>query len=366
MSKKLKIYACSGVGETGNGYYAYWTDGTNPADNTQAVNTLLARINSLQIEVKYLTGLTNEEKIERLNYIDLYTVCLDYAKRFANNNEQLLNAERYIGSLVADKVFNLQSTSEEDHKSHISAFIGRDVPYVTGEYPEFMDWWNEYVMARNVVGLNQEQRAAVKKAERDVKISGIGASGNWQNDKNIGNYLLNGAMYFTYFYFTNDQLKQLPNLFTKKRNIQNKLYNYCAAYFVKTYGSKQEMDNIIRSGIIQKYGHTPEEVCEAVVKGEITIEGVGAIVWTATAIASIIAAAISATVAIIVAIINAIKEAKVAKYQAITEEQANKGCPNPEDFKDYNEEKGTWEEVKSNWIPLAAIGVALVWLFKNR
>ena len=48
MSEKLKIYACSGIGSTDpQKPVEYFTDGTSTVSNTQAVNTILARINAL-------------------------------------------------------------------------------------------------------------------------------------------------------------------------------------------------------------------------------------------------------------------------------------------------------------------------------
>lgn len=373
MSKKLKIYACSGIGETGvNGYYAYWTDKTNPADNTQAANTLLSLINNLKIEVLYLEGLTDEEKIARLNDLSLYRTCLQVVRDLKDDPDALVSTGYILGSWLANGEFANSSLDLEVHENQIMGLVERINEYYHAPIPDgdidkkFVTWWNEVIVPRNKVGLSKEQRTAVKKAEQSIKISGIGASDNWKEDKNISNYLLNAAVYFTYYYFTKDQLQQLPRKFTTKRNTQKRLYNYCAAYFVKTYGSISDMDNIIRSGIIQKYGHTPEEVCAKIVSGDIKPVNGGPepVSWTIEAIVAVVLAALSTLAAIVTAIINAIRDCKVAKYEAITAEQANKGCPNPEDYEDYNSEKG-WTNIKSNWLPLAAIGVGLVLLIKR-
>ena len=61
MSEKLKIYACSGIGETDKKTSAYWTDGTNSVSNTQAVNTLLAKINLAWAEYTNMRDLSQAD-----------------------------------------------------------------------------------------------------------------------------------------------------------------------------------------------------------------------------------------------------------------------------------------------------------------
>ena len=76
MADKLKIYACSGIGDTGESrIFDYWTDNTQTVSNTQAVNTLLALINMRVAEVGSLS-LTQDEQAECLNDIDLYAISL--------------------------------------------------------------------------------------------------------------------------------------------------------------------------------------------------------------------------------------------------------------------------------------------------
>ena len=85
MSGKLKIYACSGIGSTdAQKRVGYWLDGTNTLSNTQAVNTLLARINEKYIAATRLTDIGKGEKIALLNDVDLLQVALEAAgKRLA-------------------------------------------------------------------------------------------------------------------------------------------------------------------------------------------------------------------------------------------------------------------------------------------
>ena len=76
MANRLKIYACSGIGQTEQGTWNYWLDNTETVNNTQAVNTLLALINRNYIEVTRLRGMSDADKIANLNDIDVYVLCL--------------------------------------------------------------------------------------------------------------------------------------------------------------------------------------------------------------------------------------------------------------------------------------------------
>ena len=84
MANKLKIYACSGIGNE-NVRYTYWLDNTKTVSNTMAVNTLLALINRNNIEILRLVTMTNEQKLANLNDIDVYVLCC-----FANNESNIV------------------------------------------------------------------------------------------------------------------------------------------------------------------------------------------------------------------------------------------------------------------------------------
>ena len=372
MANKLKIYACTGVGdinaERADKYYTFWTDKTDILSNTQAVNTLLAWINSLYIQVRYLANLSETEIIQRLNNIDLYVVCLDAARRFAGDDKALYKAGVVINSMIEKGYFKKNTTDEQEHSSHIAGLIlNANKAYksdIADSNSEFIEFWKNEIVARNKVGLSTEEQEKVREAENNL-VSGIGVSDDWQKDKNVSNYLLNAALYFTYFYFTEAQLAKLPKVFTTKNKIQRKLYSYCKGYFVGVYGSAAEMDDIIRAGIIKEYGFTPEEVCAKIVSGDIKTPVGEAITLSATAIATIIAAAITAVTSIIVAIIACIRDVVSKKYEAVTAEQANKGCPNPEDFEGLDVESGAWGSETKDWLPLLAIGAAILLLLKR-
>ena len=77
---------------------------------------------------------------------------------------------------------------------------------------------------------------------------------------------------------------------------------------------------------------------------------------------AIITAVLGLVGTIIAAICTMVAQTNVAKYAAIDKEAAQAATPNPEDFEGISMAGG--ESIKS-WIPLAAIGVGLLFLLKS-
>lgn len=346
MSNKLKIYACSGIGSTDQSKpFVYYTDGTSTVSNTQAVNTILARINALYIEANMLRGLSNEKRLDLLCEVDAYSVALEAAKRYAGDNDQLYRAGQVIDLMIHDGLFEYDSTDDNKRNEHLDELITKfyelmnDGQPIANENPTFAIWWNENIIARDRVGLDKESQEATKKALKKA-VSGIKGIGtidpNWQNDPNISNYLLNASEYFLYRYLSDAQIAKLPKIFQVKRNYQNRIYNYCKAYFVNIYGSESEMQSIIRAGIIKEFGNTPEQVCEVIVKTGKKPEQVGEIVVSAVLGAAEIIKIITICAAVVIAIVGAICDciykSNVAKYASMERSVIDSGVPDKTDY----------------------------------
>lgn len=380
MSNKLKIYACSGIGnaEYSNTPIAYWSDNTNMLTNTQAINTLLARINLLNISMSRLQGVTPVERIEYLNNIDMLCVCLDAAKRFKDDNEGLEYAGGVIYKMVMDGMFafdNLNTDARDAHLDELIAYANEqynDRTPIANINPEFMQWWNETVVSRNKVGLNfgqqQNVRKVLKKAAETMQ--GIGAvndvdwskytkNDNWMKDPQLFEWLTNGAEYFLYTYFTQAQLTKLPAVFTEKRIKQLKTYNYCKSLFVVEFGSEEEMQMVIRAGIINVFGKEPEDVCEEIASGKRSISGVGNL----DAIVDVIKFVFEAVVMIVQAICSCVASVQASKYGALDKEVIEKSNASEEDF-DGIKFDGNKKD-NSKLLTIAAIGAGLLLLLKK-
>lgn len=361
MSNKLKIYACSGIGDAQTQeQFNYWTDNTNTLTNTQAVNTLLALINRNYIEVNYLRGMSAEQKIANLNDIDVYAVCLAAAQRFKDDNKALRHAGLVIGEMMSQGDFNYQSLNNSERDAHLDHLLDKAQDrFGDDKDPEnvdlnFVAWFDETVVARNKVGLSEEKRQRVRKV-LDETVSGIGAS-DWTKNKELSEFLLNGGTYFLYTYFTEAQLRKLPKIFRQKKDMQRRTYNYCKSLFVGIYGSEDEMKEVIRSGIVRDFGQTPEEVCADIVAGKRTISGIG---MTPEMIAAIVIAVLAVVVSAIVEIIKAQKAAEGQKYAAADKELIEQSVPNEDDWSGLKIPGSSNLKTSAVLIALAAVGAFL-------
>lgn len=367
MADKLKIYACSGIGDSENAaqpkMLGYWLDSTNTISNTQAVNSLLVQINSNRIKAYRLQTITAAAKIDCLNRMDFYYVCLLAARRFEKDNEALYRAGAVIAKMYDDGMF--LDLNLDDRETHLAELIAHaNSAFDSDETIEFVNktieaWWNKSVIARNKNGLNfgqqQNLRKALKKSAE--KISGIGAvDESWKDDPDLAKYLNKGSEYFLYLYYTEDQLKKLPAIFRIKKEKQMTTYNYCKQLFVDVYGTEEDMQDIIYHGIMDYFGATPEEVCNDIIKGKIKPVGIATEV-----IVALIGAAVTLITGIITAICSMVAQTNIAKYGALDEEIVNSSVPNEDDYNDVN-----WNPTKkSNWLLLAVAGIAAVLLLKK-
>ena len=367
MSEKLKIYACSGLGvgetaETKN--FNYWTDGTQTLNNTQAANTLLAKINLALAELRCLKTLTDDERVKLINAINLYSVCLYFVRKYDSHYTQLEKAGRAIGALVAEGEFDHQITIENAENEANKAIARVNEIIENGEQtaePDitFMTWWDDTIVARNTYGFDREQRDAIAQAVAAVKGVGV-VDENWKNNEDIAQYLTKGSEYFLYLYFTDAQLAKLPRAFRVKAQKQMATYNYCKDVFVGLYGSEQDMQDIIRAGIIGYFGETPEEVCDEIASGK--REGVG--VLGPAEIVSIVTAILTFVATIITSLCSAVAQIKQAQYAAIDQEAINASVPSGEDYEgiDYSSLNSTDTNKLITW---AAIGTGLLLLLRK-
>lgn len=375
MAEKLKIYACSGIGDVEQNY-TYWTDNTQTVDNTQAVNTLLAKINSLVIEIKYLQGMTNADVIEDLDKIDMLCVALDAAQRYREDAKKLYHAGEVIATMMGDGAFYFNSLDDAERDVHLDSLLDRfrdlmQEDELKADDPEFMEWWKKTVCERNKVGLNTDARQATKKALVQAA-NGIGeVDESWKEDADISEYLLNAGTYFQYLYFTQEQLAKLPKIIAERQKAQKRIYNYCKAYFVSIYGSEEEMQGIIRDGIIKDFGMQPEEMCAQIAAGK-KVQPIGfaflGMVGAAAVKAFLSFLSVMATilVGIVTAICNAVVNSNTAKYAAMEKSIVETGSPKASDYDSYSlSGSTTLIGNKSSLLTFGLIGLGAILLLKK-
>lgn len=378
MSNKLKIYACSGIGKQDD-YVQYWSDNTNVATNTQAVNTLLSYINLRYAEIMRLQ-LSDEERLNKLNQIDIATVCLHAADVYTKQPLELHRAGCAIATMIKKGVFDSDITDLNQRDKDLDEILDMfdtmmQDQFVEDANSEFLFWYFNKVEVRDKKGFTKAQVAAGEEVLNSVRsINGIGVNEAWRNNASISDCLINSADYYMYLFFTEEQLNNLPYQYKVKKRYQQRVYNNCKGVFTKLYGTEDEMMQIIRTGIISIHGAEPEAVCDGLYeidRLDKDNKGVGEIVWTAALIVSLLFAIgyiLGYIVELIKACLNYALKTDQARYQAMQEDLIADNAPSPDDIQS-QEAIAEWkqyqqkEQAKSLITPGLILG-GIMMLFK--
>ena len=362
MANKLKIYACSGIGKSYEPNKLlenmhFYTDDTNTLTNTQAVNTLLVNINYANAQLNAV-DVTEEEAIRLCNEIDLYAVCLALVREYQGDPDKLKSVGNAISNSVEAGDFNFNSLDDDKREAHIES-VFTDIQTKIGspsmrENDEFNAWWQKNILNRNKVYLSSRQAQEVEQTINKA-VSGIGVNPEWMQNAELSDMLLKGSEYFLYLYFTDDEIKKLPEVFKKKRSDQTKTYYYCRDLF-EVYGSKEEMDKIIASGIYNYFGDSPRNVCKSIVNSKNPQDPLKGVGLAAEIISAIISAVVTVVCALISAICSCVARIKEAKYQAITAEAIEDSVPEESDF---------FKNNKSLIIGTIAVMLGLWWIMRK-
>ena len=366
MANKLKIYACSGIGaatETKDpiaNLVPYWTDNTNCLNNTQAINTLLARINSRWIEVVRLRGLTDEERLQKQDEIDFLCVSLDLVRTYTGNTEMLWRAGEVMEYMRDNGSFDFGSLNSAERDVNLDELIKKANELMSSytifggfSDPDFEKWWKATVMDR----------------DEAVAVAGIGISDDWKNNEDLSEMLNKGSEYFLYTYFTDEQIAKANTtrkaLIKAKRNKQRATYQYCKKLFVGIYGSESEMQSVIRSGIVNYFSVQPEDVCEDLATGK--REAVGQL--ETEAIVAIITAVATIVTGVIAAICSYAAQVNVSKYAAIDKQAVEMSVPDEEDWSGLSlgggKNGGGLLTSGLDWLPLAAVAAGAFMFMKK-
>lgn len=374
MSDTLKIYACTGIGDPdGSREYQYWLDNTKTLYNTQAVNTLLAQINCEAIDVLY-SNLSDAEVLAKLNRIDLLCVCLFFAQQYSNDATLLHKAGQVIGQYYHQGVFEFDSFDNSERDKNLDDLIAIVGDAINSEIvftaqPEFTEWWGKTIEARNKVGFNEAQRKIINDTLRKSKVSKV--SGTEYDNEDLQKYLVDGANYFLYLYFTPEELAKLPKVFQTKAAKQLQIYNYCKSLYIGIYGSETEMRNVIVSGIKKRFdGASPRAICKKIVAlprkakdyGIAGSEGVG---LATEIIVAIIEGLVTLIIGVVSAICSCVRDTNIAKYQAIKQETIDTAPPEDDDFNELDTLAKKGNSDISKYMPYILIGGAAILLLRD-
>lgn len=348
MSDKLQIYACNGL-EDGK-RLKFQSEGTNAATNTQAMNSLLIRMNLLRTEV-LCVPMSADERVAKLKELDLYSVAFYYARLYHGKREELMEAGNAIAMLIDGGSFALDSEDMAAHEEYVEQLIGSiDDMINSGTVKvmetEFMDWWTETVVNRDVVGLQN--------------VEGVGAP--VINDYGeLNDYLYNAGTYFLYLYTPKSREGDLTPRMSERLAKQQEVYDYCRKCFCYEYGGiygdESDLQDAIRASIVADFGAQPEEVINDILDGKRkAVNGVG---LADVVIAAIISAVTSLVIAIIGAVVSYAQRVTVAKYTVPSD--VEDGMANPDDWAGLN--KGV--DIKTFGLGAVAIAAVLFLLNSN-
>lgn len=329
MADKLQIYACSGVDGTPD--VGFVTENTNTATNTQAMNTMLSYMNLFATEVRCLKFVSEKEKEEKMNKLDICSIAFYYARMYRQDKEALHDVGIVLSKLYADGKFDLQSTDTKEHEEHVdNLIVVTDEMVSTGEYTEptdsaFWEWWQTEVVKGAKEGLDKEQQEALLAAEASAKPVGATITTDYGD---LNKYLYDGGTYFIYLYMPENRLSELTYAMRKKRRKQQEVYEYCKKCFTSIYGSEEAMQRVIRSGIVEDFGVQPEDVLEDILTGKREDHSIGQLA------VEVIAAIITAIASIIIALIGGLLDygAKVATVKYTVPNDVEDGMSDPADW----------------------------------
>lgn len=379
MADRLKIYACSGLEDSAKttvSGYQYWSNGSDPMDNTQAVNSLIAKINLCRSELLNLAGLTKKDKIDLLNEIVFYNVSLYFTQEYESDANMLHKAGLAICEVFDNNKAYNKNLTVNNYAAYVDSLISQVVNIMNSNVhitttKKFDTWWKGNITDLNKIGLTADIRMSVRNSIAKRK-DGIGeAKDGWQNDANIGEYLTKASEYFIYTYFTDEQLRGLPYVYAFKKKRQEYVYDYCKGFFVGVYGTEEDMQNVIRAGIIGYFKHTPEEVCEKIYSGSPLVKSVGAagaataaVALTGAEIVAIISACLTFIATVVVAVIDIVKQSMIGEQQSINKDAIDSSTPNPEDSAGFN-----WDDLlnggKKSWLTIALVALGALLLFRK-
>lgn len=363
MADRLKIYACSGIGDTNtNETYNYWTDNTDTLNNTRAVNSLLIDINNAWMRATCFKGLTDAQRLNYLNSVDLYVVCLKAAQQFSNNPEMLHHAGVVIGAMLQAGLFEFKNLNSEARDNHLDDLLETaQSAYYSNEkyiaYPDWMAWWRE-----NVEDLNEATFSEAEKSKIRAAIAGIGDTKIPTDPMQM---IREAGTYYLYTYFTQAQINKLPGknraIVERKVNYQKQVYNYNLSYCVGICGSSTKVRELCTFNVERQFGKPVSQVIDEMVQNGGKVSGIG--VLTEAAVTTIICAIVAGIVQIVVALIGKSAAADTTSsgdYQKPTTTVVRNG-----QMEDGDIPVNEGSQKAADFIPFIAIGAAALFLMKD-
>lgn len=349
---RLNIYRLSGLNVSGNSQdqqFNIWTADTDTLTNTRAANFVLARINALLAKIQY-----TQPTAETYNELDLYSVILNGLSISRRCNDKLRKCGYCLQAMINDGFFAEQATDEENRirildetEAIFETYMANNVEVMTGE---FIDWYEQKIIANNFNDAPQDATQRLRSFERE-KVGSLDAS----QYKDLATYIADNGAYFLYLFIGEKNIGRYSSIIRKRYRKEVEVFELICTNCAGVY-DKETVYDMLYAGCCNIYQMTPEEKIEQLKKLGRNYGAVGEPITI-----SVVLGIVSAVLGILGTLLSILSQ--VFQFVVRTPDDADLGVPTPEDWniKDAKNRKNTSKLP----ILLGAAAVLLI-VFKNK
>lgn len=348
---KLNIYRLSGIGNSNGEKFNIWTANTDTLTNTRAANFVLAKINALLARVQY-----TEPTAELYNELDIYAIILN-ALSISHRDETLLRKCGYCIQAMLNDGFFAESATDEENRIRIldeeemifETYYSTETQTLTGE---FVDWWEEKIIANNYNDAPIDATERLRQFEREQQqVGSLDAS----EYKDLASYVADNGAYFLYMFIGDKNIGSYSATIKKRYRMEKRVFDVICTNCSGVYDEETVYD-MLYAGCCEIYKMTPEQKI-AQLKSLSKKQSVGLAAETIIAIISVVISALSFLLSLFTTIFQ---------FVITYPDDYEVGVPLEEDW-DIAGAKTAGKSTSTSKLPLLLIGAATVFLiFKNK
>lgn len=365
----LNIYKVSGksagnsVKSAGNSI-SYWSAGTSTIMNTTSFNYMLSEVNMLMAELSITED--SAQRIQLMNEIDIDLIIMEGLRLCGECQPAAVGSA--INTILKSGIVWSDSTDDAERSKHYEKIRSRlKTLSAKQEQPseddssEFLTFWYGYLMPMNQNNVPD----VVKERYQEVfekRNGAVGASVDPKDYRNLEDYIEDACSGFLYLFL--DEPRKYNTTIRLKYDQEVDNFKYLQRVTQKTDG---ELMNLLRAGIIKKYGMTPEEKILQLenLGSDYLMDKVGDAA-AALAMTKLVLEVISMIIALLAALWAIIKEIFQATYNAPID--YDKGAPETSDFNipDYNKRNQDTGSFFSKYGLGIAVGAAILLMMNKK
>ncbi|NLO72288.1 MAG: hypothetical protein GX102_15365 [Porphyromonadaceae bacterium] len=310
----------------------------------------MSLLSFLELKISESVLIKNKKALaEHFNDLDMLRLSI-YAIEHTSTKDSFTNACKVIAGMSYEGLIHSDETDLNYRSTHLQYLIQTLNFRIYTPFAGIMD---SYVFDF----LNEH---AIKFYGTDT-ISGIGSTAK---QREAAKKIKESAMYYIYRYVKESDLHKYPIAVLRKRKIQNRVYQFVDE--TDGYNSSTIQANLVRSGIIEQTGMTPEKFLSSQNIRQYRLSGIGEPITFTTVIGVITA---------LLGLVRLIVELFKPKRQPPTESEVNSGLSDFQtDFppigsnqsNSNNKDDTITSSLASAGLPLILAGVAALSFFKKK